>query len=97
MRTAFAAIGIGLGFKAVFGAFDPPWLAKAIATMFILAGGWLAITAQRRACHTMEKLDAHQFEAVSTPNFRVLAYAVAAGSVILTAGVWILNNGNLAN
>ena len=32
MRTAFAAIGIGLGFKAVFGAFDPPWLAKAIAT-----------------------------------------------------------------
>ena len=97
MRTAFAAIGIGLGFKAVFGAFDPPWLAKAIATMFILAGGWLAITAQRRACHTMDKLDAHQFEAVSTPNFRVLAYAVAAGSVILTAGLWILNNGNLAD
>ena len=53
--------------------------------------------AQRRACHTMNKLDAHQFEAVSTPNFRVLAYAVAAGSVILTAGLWILNNGNLAD
>ena len=95
MRTAFAAIGIGLGFKAVFGAFDPPWLAKAIATMFILSGGWLAITAQRRACHTMAKLDAHKFEAVSTPNFRVLAYAVAAGAVILTAGLWILNDGSL--
>ena len=49
IRTSFAAIGIGLGFKAVFGAFDPPWLAKAIATVFILAGGWLAITAQKRA------------------------------------------------
>ncbi len=80
MRTSFAAIGIGLGFKAVFGAFDPPWLAKAIATMFILAGGWLAITAERRACHTLDKLQTHKFEAISTPNFRALAYAVAAGS-----------------
>ncbi|MCP2017878.1 MAG: DUF202 domain-containing protein [Erythrobacter sp.] len=97
MRTAFAAIGIGLGFKAVFGAFDPPWLAKAIATVFILAGGWLAITAQRRACHTMEKLSAHKFEAVSTPNFRVLAYAIAAGALILTAGLWILNDGSLTS
>ena len=95
IRTSFAAIGIGLGFKAVFGAFDPPWLAKAIATVFILAGGWLAITAQKRACRTLERLDAHKFEAISTPNFRALAYSVAAGSLVLTAGLWILNDGNL--
>ncbi|QPC98524.1 MULTISPECIES: YidH family protein [Qipengyuania] len=95
MRTAFAAIGIGLAFKALFGAFDPPWLAKAIATVFILSGGWLAVTAQRRACATLDRLDAHRFEAISTPNFRVLAYSVAAGSLILTAGLWILNDGSL--
>ena len=95
IRTSFAAIGIGLGFKAVFGAFDPPWLAKAIATVFILAGGWLAITAQKRACRTLERLDAHKFEAISTPNFRALAYSVAAGSLVLTAGLWILNDGSL--
>ena len=95
IRTSFAAIGIGLGFKAVFGAFDPPWLAKAIATVFILAGGWLAITAQKRACRTLQRLDAHKFEAISTPNFRALAYSVAAGSLVLTAGLWILNDGNL--
>tara|TARA_R100001132_G_C3263351_1_gene86882 strand:- start:454 stop:864 length:411 start_codon:yes stop_codon:yes gene_type:complete len=96
MRTSFAAIGIGLGFKAVFGAFDPPWLAKAIATMFILAGGWLAITAERRACHTLDKLQTHKFEAISTPNFRVLAYAIAAGSLVLTAGLWVLNDGAIS-
>lgn len=95
IRTSFAAIGIGLGFKAVFGAFDPPWLAKAIATVFVLAGGWLAITAQKRACRTLQRLDAHKFEAISTPNFRALAYSVAAGSLVLTAGLWILNDGNL--
>ena len=49
LRTAFAAIGIGLGFRAVFGDFDPPWLARAIATMFILAGAWLALAAAHRA------------------------------------------------
>ena len=96
MRTAFAAIGIGLAFKALFGAFDPPWLAKAISTVFILAGAWLAITAQRRACQTVDRLHAHKFAAISTPNFRVLAYAVAAGSLLLVAGLWILNDGGLA-
>ena len=96
MRTSFAAIGIGLGFKAVFGAFDPPWLAKAIATMFILAGGWLAITDERRACHTLDKLQTHKFEAISTPNFRALAYAIAAGSLVLTAGLWVLNDGAIS-
>ena len=95
MRTAFAAIGIGLGFKAVFGAFDPPWLAKAIATLFILSGGWLAVTAERRACHTLQQLKAHKFEAISTPNFRTVAYSVAVGSAILVAGLWILNDGTL--
>lgn len=95
MRTAFAAIGIGLAFKAVFGAFDPPWLAKAIATVFILAGGWLAISAQRRACATLSQLDAHKFEAISVPNFRLVAYAVAGGSLLLTAGLWLLNDGKL--
>lgn len=97
MRTAFAAIGIGLAFKAVFGQFEPPWLAKAIATVFILAGGWLAITAERRTRHTLAKLEAHKFEAISRLNFRVVAYAVAAGAVILTAGLWILNDGNVVN
>ncbi len=90
MRTAFAAIGIGLGFRAVFGEFDPPWLARAIATVFILGGGWLAVTAERRACKTLDRLDPHKFEAIPTPNFKIMAYAVATGSVILTFGLWLM-------
>lgn len=93
MRTAFAAIGIGLGFKAVFGAFDPPWLAKAIATMFILAGAGLALSAQKRACATMSRLHSHEMERPSSPNFKLLGYAVAVGAVLLVAGLWILNDG----
>ncbi|QZD87219.1 YidH family protein [Qipengyuania psychrotolerans] len=97
MRTAFAAIGIGLGFRAVFGELEPPWLGKAIATAFIVGGGWLAVTAERRACATLARLDPHKFEAISTPNFKVMAYGVALGSAILTAGLWILNDGDLTS
>ena len=92
IRTAFAAIGIGLAFRAVFGAFDPPWLARAIATMFIAAGAALAYVAQRRACDTMGRLSAHQMHRASSPNFRVLGFAVIVGSFALIAGLWILND-----
>ena len=95
MRTAFAAIGIGLAFRAVFGEFEPPWLAKAIATMFIVGGAWLALTAERRACKTLSRLNPHAFEAQSTPNFKIMAYAIATGSAVLIAGLWILNDGDL--
>ena len=90
MRTAFAAIGIGLGFRALFGSWDPSWLPKIIATIFILGGGWLAVTAERRACKTLERLDPHKFEAIPTPNFKVMAYAVATGSIVLAIGLWVL-------
>lgn len=97
MRTAFAAIGIGLAFKAVFGEFEPPWLARAIATGFILAGGLLAISAQRRACETLDKLNSHRLEPVSSPNYRLLAWAVAAGAAMLIAGLWLLNDGEVSD
>ena len=95
IRTAFAAIGIGLAFRVLFGALDPPWLAKAISTLFIAAGAALAFSAQRRACHTMAKLETHSMERASTPRFRLLAYCVIGGAAILIAGLWVLNDGSL--
>ena len=97
IRTAFAAIGIGVAFRALFGELEPPWLAKAIATLFILAGAALAFSAQRRACRTLERLHPHSIERPSSPNFRLLAFAVMLGSGILIAGLWLLNDGSLSN
>lgn len=97
IRTALAAIGIGIAFHALFGELEPPWLAKAIATIFILAGAGLAFTAQRRACHTLERLHPHSLERASSPNFRLLAFAVMLGSAILIAGLWLLNDGSISS
>jgi len=93
MRTAFAAIGIGLGFRALFGSWDPAWMPKLIATGFILGGGWLAITAERRACKTLARLSTHEFAPIPTPNFRVMAWGVAIGAIIVTIGLWVLVEG----
>lgn len=97
LRTAFAAIAIGLACRALFGELQPPWLAKAIATLFIAAGAALAWSAQRRACRTLEKLSPHEMEQASSPNFRLLAYAVIVGSAILVAGLWLFNDGDLTD
>lgn len=96
LRTSFAAIGIGLAFHVVFGAFEPPWLARAIATLFILSGAWLAVTAERRACSTLERLEPHEMDAPPVPKFRWLGWAVAGGALMLVAGLWLLNDGELA-
>lgn len=95
IRTSFAAIGIGLAFRVLFGELEPPWLAKVIATMFIVAGGLLAVAAQKRARHTLMRLHPHRMEGPSTPNFAILGYAVALGAMLLVAGLWILNDGSI--
>lgn len=94
MRTAFAAIGIGLAFRAIFGEMQPPWLPKAIATMFIAFAAVFAIGAERRACGAFDRLSHHAVKAPKIPNVRWIAWSVAAGSLILILGLWVLNDGD---
>lgn len=95
MRTAFAAIGIGLAFRAVFGAFDPPWLARAIATLFVVLGVTVAFTAERRASRTFERLSSHKVEAPEIPNLRWMSWSVIVGGILLIAGFWLLNDAEI--
>lgn len=91
MRTAFAAIGIGLAFRAVFGEFDPPWLARAIATAFILLGAVVAYTAERRAAATFRRLTAHEMNAPKIPSIQWLGWGVSFGSILLAVALWVLH------
>jgi putative membrane protein len=93
MRTAFAAIGVGIAFHVVFGDFDPPWLARAIATLFILLGMTIAFTAERRACRTFGRLSTHEIDRPETPNIRWMSWSIIVGGSALIAGLWILNDG----
>ncbi|TCD06774.1 DUF202 domain-containing protein [Erythrobacteraceae bacterium CFH 75059] len=97
LRTAFAAIGIGLAFRAVFGDFEPPWLARAIATLFVLLGAAVAIMAERRACRSLDRLSTHNVAAPRLPNLRWMSWSVVGGSLLLIAGFWFLNDGGFSD
>lgn len=90
MRTGFTAIGIGLGFNALFNKMDPAWVPKAIATAFLLIGIVIFIGAERRACSIMSRLEVHQVETVRIRNLRLVTGAIVIATLALVAAMWLL-------
>ncbi len=89
-RTSLAAIGVGLGFNALFGKIEPFWVPRAIATLFILVGVLVIVMAERRACAVMARLSAHQVTELPAMNLRLIAIVFAIGAVALIVGLWTL-------
>lgn len=88
-RTSFAAIGLGLGFHAVFGKIDPSWVPKGISTLFIALGIFLIWKATQRAKEVMEG-DKEQKHIVRPGSFNILAVSVTVGAVSLLGAMWFL-------
>lgn len=89
-RTAFAAIGVGLGFSALFKTLEPAWLPKAISTAFLLIGIFVIIMAQRRAAAVTSRLDSHEIKTFKAVNLRLLMLAVVAATLALIGAIWLL-------
>lgn len=90
MRTGLAAVGIGLGFQALFGSIEPVWIPKALATVFVLIAVFVFWRAQRLACRSFERLDTHEVDTASRRDLRLIALAFSAGALGLVAGLWVL-------
>lgn len=90
MRTGLAAVGIGVGFNALFEEMEPAWLPRAIATCFILAGMTIFYLAERNACAVLRRLDAHSVRPLRRMNLRLVAGIVSFGSLALLFGLWFL-------
>jgi putative membrane protein len=89
MRTGLATVGIGVGFHALFLHMQPPWVPKAIATLFLLVGVGVVVAAERRACTVRERLSTHVVESARPMNLKVITAAMAAGTVALIAAIWL--------
>lgn len=90
MRTAFAAIGIGLAFRALFDAMEPSWLPKVIATIFILLAPIFAVGAERRACRALARMSSHAIDTPDLPRLKWIAYAVSGSAIVLAVAIWWL-------
>lgn len=89
-RTAFAAIGIGLGFNALFKTLEPLWLPKAISTVFLLIGIFVIVVAERRASGVIDRLSTHEVETFKPVHLRLLTGAIVLATLALIGAIWIL-------
>ena len=90
MRTALAAVGIGLGFHALFLRMEPWWAPRSIATAFFLIGIYVIVSAERRACAVHDRLHAHKVVTVQDSRLRAITIVTSAAVAALIATVWLL-------
>lgn len=89
VRTGMAAVGLGLGFNALFRTMEPSWMPKAIATSFLLTAIYIFVSAERRARTIIAKLEPHNVTVLRPMRIRLLARGLAAASAALVAALWL--------
>ena len=90
LRTGYAGIGIGLAFNALFGRVEPGWIAKIIATGFLLIAVMIFIGAERRVSAVRKRLNPHNVQPEKLNNMRILTIASIVATVALIAAIWLL-------
>lgn len=89
-RTALGSVGIGLAFHALFFRMEPSWVPRAIATIFLIIGVYLFLSAERRACRVLHRLSAHRVTPIRDHGMKVIAYAGSFAILALLAAEWLL-------
>ena len=90
VRTGLAAVGIGLGFHAVFKPVEPTWVGKLIASTFLAIAIFIFVSAQRRACKHIATLEPHRVVALKPGRIRLLAWALVGATLALGLAIWFL-------
>ena len=89
-RTGFAAVGIGLGFQALFVKMEPSWVPRVIATLFLLLGIFLFVSAEMRACEGLQRLKSHEVKGFRNARLRLMTTVATLGVLALIAAMWLL-------
>ncbi|UWQ13912.1 DUF202 domain-containing protein [Aliiroseovarius sp. M344] len=90
MGTGLGAVGVAIGLKAVFGAFDPTWAAKLVASLFLLTAIIIYWAARRQACKTLMRLSDNDAEAMPTKSFTTLAVLMTVATISVGGILWAL-------
>ena len=90
MSTGMGAVGVAIGFKAVFGAFDPTWVAKLVATIFLGAAILIFWAARDQACRTHQRLSENDTATQSPRQFTIVATILITGTIGVGAVLWNL-------
>ena len=91
LRTGYAGIGIGLAFNALFSRIDPAWIAKLIASVFLLIAVMIFIAAERRASAVFLRLDTHNIKTLKVTSVRLVTIANVVATLALIAAIWLFH------
>lgn len=90
LQAGITSVGLGLGFQALFRAVEPTWLAKTIATIFILIGVIVFISAFYNACDILRRMKSHSAKPLPRRNLGIITFLFVMGSTALTIVLWLL-------
>lgn len=89
LRTGMAAVGIGLGFNALFRTMTPDWIPKGTATAFLMVAIFIFASSARRALTLIGRLEAHKVNSLKPMRIRILSGALSGAALILLMAIWI--------
>ena len=90
MRTGMACLGVALGLKAVFGGFEPTWMPKVVANVFVALSVFIFWSARNKSCETARRLDEHATNGQGTRNMTITASVLSLGAIATGAILWWL-------
>ncbi|EAR50766.1 hypothetical protein OG2516_09213 [Oceanicola granulosus HTCC2516] len=90
MRTGMAGLAVAIGLKAVFGAFEPTWVAKAVATVFVVVAIIIFVSAAQQSRRAQQRIDSHIVKTQSSNRMTLVAAVLTIGSVGVAAVLWLL-------
>ncbi|MBT0958317.1 DUF202 domain-containing protein [Alphaproteobacteria bacterium KMM 3653] len=85
-----ACVGVAVGLKAVFGAFEPLWAAKATASVFLAAAVAIYWAARAKAVATHERLTCQEAALSPTRSFTRITIGLTIGTVATGMILWAL-------
>lgn len=93
VRTGFAAIGVGLGFHALFDKIRPDWIPKAISTLFLLIAIFILFAAEIGSRRVKRKVHGAWMDELPPVNLTLVTAGSVFAAIILIAATWLLDIG----
>lgn len=90
LRTGLAAVGVGLGFGALFRMVEPDWGAKAVASVSLLSAIYIFASAAMRAHRRLAQIEAHGIVSRKRVHVFILGGTLVCGTAALCAAMWLL-------
>jgi putative membrane protein len=90
LGTGLGCIGVAIGLHAVFGAAEPAWLPKSVATLFLSVSLLLIWTARARAARTRKRLHEHMADSEGSDAMTVIAAMVTLGILAIGTTLWLI-------